>query len=241
MQELLKDEIENLGGSFDKLEEAAMSMMLSPGKVLLQRVVDSHRNGYQNSSIPCECGSSKKFIQHRPIDIHTLFGWIKLKRAYYHCQDCGAGLAPYDVTSSFGSGPLSPALAKACCVLAVDDSFEQTSRKIEQLFGQKVSDNTIERAVYQVGSIAYKQQQQQMEEFLCHRHISPSDFKPESHNNSADVTTVHEVDVCHEVKIGSIYWQDVLFVSGKRYVGFFENSEIFDCQLCLESFPLVFR
>ena len=45
---------------------------------LLQRVVDSGPNGYKGSSMPCECDSSMKFVQHRPRDIHTLFGWIKL-------------------------------------------------------------------------------------------------------------------------------------------------------------------
>ena len=101
MQELLKDEIENFGGDLGKLEETVMVMMMSFGKGLLQRVVDSSRNGYQDSSIPCGCGSSKKFIQHRPKDIHSLFGWIKLKRADYNCRDCGDSLAPYDVTSGY--------------------------------------------------------------------------------------------------------------------------------------------
>ena len=106
MKELLKDEIENFGGDLGKLEQAVKAMMMSSGKGPLQRVVDSCRNGYEGgSSIPCECDGSMKFIQHRPRDIHTLFGWIKLKRAYYHCQDCGAGSAPYDAAGSLKNLP----------------------------------------------------------------------------------------------------------------------------------------
>lgn len=131
MQELLKDEIKNFGGDFSKLEQAVMVMMMPYGKGLLQRVVDSGPNGYKGSSIPCECGSSKKFVQHRSKDIHSLFGWIRLRRAYYHCPDCGESLLPYDLASGLGSDQLSPGLAKACCLLAVDDSFAQTSRKVE--------------------------------------------------------------------------------------------------------------
>jgi len=89
MQELLKDEVKNFSGDFGKLVQAVIVIMMSFGKELLQRLVDSGTNGYKGSSIPCECGSSKKFVQHRTRDIHTLFGWIKLKRAYYNCQDCG--------------------------------------------------------------------------------------------------------------------------------------------------------
>jgi len=101
MQELLKDEIENFGGDLGKLEQAVKAMMMSFGKGLLQRVVESCPNGYEGgSSIACDqCDGSMKFIQHRPRDIHTLFGWIKLKRAYYHCSDCGAVSVPYDKAS----------------------------------------------------------------------------------------------------------------------------------------------
>ncbi len=162
MQELLKDEIKNFSGDFGKLEQEVMAMMMSFGKGLLQRLVDCGPNGYKGCSMPCECNSSMKFVQHRPRDIHTLFGWIKLKRAYYHCQDCRASLAPYDKSSGLGSQQLSPGLAKACCLLAVDDSFAQTSRKLEELFGQKVSERTVERGVHQVGSVALGQQNQEL-------------------------------------------------------------------------------
>ncbi len=103
MQELLKYEIKSFGGDFENTEQAATAMIMSFGKGLLQRAVDSTRNGYKGSSITCECGRSMKFVQHRHRDIHTLFGWIRLKRAYYHCQECGTGLSPYDVTSGSGT------------------------------------------------------------------------------------------------------------------------------------------
>lgn len=139
------------------------------GQGLMQRLVNRSLNGYQGPAIHCECGSSMKFMQHRPKDVHTLFGWIKIRRAYYRCQDCGRTTFPYDIASGLGSEQISPALAKACCMLAVDDSFEQTSRKIEALFGQKVSDNTIERVVHRVGSVAAEQADQQLQGFFKHK------------------------------------------------------------------------
>ena len=65
MQELLKDEIKNFNGDFSKLEQMVMAMMMSFGKGLLQRVVNSGVNGSQGSSIPCKCDNSMKFVQHR--------------------------------------------------------------------------------------------------------------------------------------------------------------------------------
>jgi hypothetical protein len=235
MQELLKDEIKNFGGDFGKLEQAVMAMMMSFGKGLLQRIVDSGVNGSQGSSIPCKCDKSMKFVQHRPRDIHSLFGWIKIKRAYYHCPDCGTGLAPYDKSSGLGSEQLSPGLAKACCLLAVDDSFAQTSRKLEELFGQKVSERTVERVVHQVGSVVLTQQDKELNSFFTDRRMPQAEANPERLYVAADGTTAHETDSWHEVKVGSIYWKDERFERVGRYVGRFDNSEIFGWHLWMEA------
>jgi len=235
MQELLKDEIKNFNGDFGKLEQAVMAMMMSFGKGLLQRIVDSGVNGSQGSSIPCKCDNSMKFVQHRPRDIHSLFGWIKIKRAYYHCSDCGTGLAPYDKSSGLGSEQLSPGLAKACCLLAVDDSFAQTSRKLEELFGQKVSERTVERVVHQVGSVVLTQQDEELNSFFTDRRMPQAEANPQRLYVAADGTTAHETDGWREVKVGSIYWKDERFERVGRYVGRFDNSEIFGWHLWMEA------
>ncbi|MFQ6079300.1 MAG: hypothetical protein ACE5NJ_09225 [Thermodesulfobacteriota bacterium] len=144
LEQLLKQEIKDFRGDFAELEQAVMRMMMSLGKGLLQRFVDNNTHGYQGSNMLCNCGGWMKFIQHRPRDIHSLFGWIKLRRAYYHCSDWGTGLAPYDKASGLGSQQISPALAKARCILAVDNSFEQVSEEIQQLYGQRVCDDVVE-------------------------------------------------------------------------------------------------
>lgn len=235
MQELLKDEVKNLHGDFGELEQAVMEMMMSFGKGLLQRSVDCGPNGYQGSSIPCEHGGSMKFMQHRARDIHSLFGWIRLKRAYYNCQDCGTGLAPYDVASGLGPEQLSPGLAKACCLLAVDDSFAQTSQKIEELFGQKVSERTVERVVHRVGSVALQQQNQQLDSFFTDRQIPQAQANPKRLYLAVDGTTAHETDGWHEVKVGSIYWENERFERVGRYVSRFDNSETFGWHFWMEA------
>jgi hypothetical protein len=235
MQELLKDEIKNFGDDFGKLEQAVMTMMMSFGKGLLQRVVDSGLNGYQGGSIPCECGSSKKFVQHRPKDIHTLFGWIRIKRAYYRCPDCSESLIPYDLAGGLGSEQLSPGLAKACCLLAVDDSFAQTSQKIKELFGQKVSERTVERVVHRAGSVVLEQQNQELESFFADRQVPQTQTNPERLYVAVDGTTAHETDGWHEVKVGSIYWENERFKRIAHYVGRFDNSETFGWYVWMEA------
>ena len=126
---------EAFGGELELLSdlgslEAVISKKLQTlGQGLLQRMVRRKPNGYEGSSVGCSCGRRKRFIGHRSRQIHTVFGWVEIPRAYYHCDNCKSSDAPYDRAAGLGSEQISPALAKACCLLAVDDSFDESARK----------------------------------------------------------------------------------------------------------------
>jgi len=241
LEETFAEEITLAGNDLGSLEMLVKEKMQLLGQGLLQRLVDRGANGYKGGSMACKCGSSMKFIQHRSKDIHTLFGWITVKRAYYHCPDCGESLFPYDVASGLGSEQVSVGLAKACCLLAVDDSFEQSSRKIEAITGQKVSDNTIERVVCKVGSVTQEQQNQQLQSFFEDKQVPESQTKPERLYVATDGTTVHEIDGWHETKVAVIYFEDAHKKRKSRYVGHFASSETFGWHLWLEACRYGFR
>jgi hypothetical protein len=241
LEESFAQELTLAGNDLGSLEMLLKEKLQLLGKGLLQRLVNRGANGYEGSSMACNCGGSVKFVQHRSKDIHTLFGWITVKRAYYYCAACGSTLAPYDKASGLGSAQLSPGLAKACCLLAVDDSFEQSSRKIEALTGQKVSDNTIERVVYQAGSVAQEQQNQQLQGFFEHKEIPESQTKPERLYVAVDGTTVHETDGWHETKVAVVYFEDKQEQRKSCYIGRFDNSETFGWHVWLEACKCGFR
>jgi len=233
LEETFSEEIALVEQDLGSLEEMVIKKMRLLGQGLLQQLVKRKPNGYAGSSLICKCGGLMKFVQHRNKDIHTLFGWIKISRAYYRCPDCGKSIFPYDVVSGLGSEQLSPALAKACSLVAVDDSFEQTSRKLEELFGQEVSDTTIERVVHQVGSVALQQQDQTFEDFSSMRQFPKPEVTPQRLYVAADGTTVHETDGWHECKIGTIYFEDERNNRKSCYVGRFDNSRVFGWHLWL--------
>ncbi len=241
LQTLIEQEVENFTNDLGKMESTVKELMASLGKGVLQRLVNRKPNGYQGSSIACQCGSPMKFVQHRKRNIHTIFGWITVKRAYYHCTNCGRGFAPYDRDSGLGSEQLSPVLAKACCLLAVDDSFEQVSRKIEALFGQRVCDDTVKDVVHNVGAVVLQQQDREGESFFDGKQIPHPQANPERLYVTVDGTTVHEEDAWHEVKVGCIYWEDQRLNRISRYVGRFDNSENFGCHVWFEACRCGFR
>jgi len=117
----------------------------------------------------------------------------------------------------------------------VDDSFEQVSRKIEQVFGQKVSANTIERLTHQVGTVILQQADEDLANVRKNRDIPEARITPKRLYIAADGTTVHETDSWRESKIGVIYWEDERRDRKSCYVGRFDNSETFGWHLWLES------
>lgn len=230
-----KHDFELIQEDLGALERAVQEKMQLLGKVLLQKLLDSGFHGYQGTSVACRCGGSMNFIQHRPKNIHTVFGWINVKRSYYYCPDCGYSFVPFDKASGLGSEQISPGLAQACCLLAVDDSFQQVSRKIEHLFGQHICDDTVKQVVHKTGSVALLQYNEKLESFLANRQIPEAQANPQKLYITVDGTTVHEDDGWHEAKIGCIYWEDEQFNRQRRYVASLDNSEVFGWQLWLEA------
>lgn len=191
-------------GDLRASEQQIQDLMKSLGAGLLQRLVDRGPNGYQGSAIPCACGQTMRFVGHRPRSIHTALGYITIQRAYYHCPACHQSQVPYDRASGLGPEQLSPALAQACCLLTVDDSFAETASKIQRLFGETVGDVTVERVVQHVGRVRVQQQEAQLQRFQDQREIPTPQACPQRLYVTADGTTAHERGRWHEAKVGCL-------------------------------------
>jgi hypothetical protein len=221
------EELSLISGDLGALEDRVTVWMREWGRELLQRAVSQGARGYQGTGKACACGGWSRFMGYRARSLHTTVGWITIQRAYYYCSACGTAEHPYDQASGLGSESLSAGLAKACCTLAVANSFSDSSRMIEQLFGQKVSPNTLERLVHHVGSAIRDQQSRCLDQCLQAHQPPVCDKPPQRLYLAADGTTVHERDGWHESKVGCISWQDGHGVRQQCYVGAFESAERF--------------
>jgi hypothetical protein len=216
-----------LVGDLGELEAAIQQKMRTLGQGLLQRIIRRKHHGYEGGSLACSCGHRMRFVGHRARKIHTLFGWIEVSRAYYHCDRCHASRVPYDPAAGLGPEQTSPGLAKACCLLTVDDSFELSARKIKELMGQEVSPNTIERLAHQVGGQVLKQQDQQLKDFWADHQPPPATAHPKRLYVTMDGTTVHEKDGWHDAKAGRLYWEDDRCRPQSYTLGRFDDSQTF--------------
>jgi len=84
---LIEQDVENFSDDMGKTETAVKKLMKLLGNGLLQRLFDRGPNDYKGSSIVCQRESIMRFVQHRKRNIHTVFGWITVMRAYCHCTN----------------------------------------------------------------------------------------------------------------------------------------------------------
>jgi hypothetical protein len=106
---------------------------------------------------------------------------------------------------------------------------------VEELFGQEVSANTIERLVQHVGAVVTAQQQENLDRFQQNHDLPACDQPPPRLYVAADGTTVHEREGWHESKVGCLSWEDPRQGRQQRYVGGFDEAERFGQSLWWEA------
>ena len=84
------------------------SSMHGVGGVLLAKMLDSDP-GYRGPRVRCRLGHEADFIDYRSKNVLTVLSRIQIRRAYYHCATCQAGVIPKDadldiVATSFSPG-----------------------------------------------------------------------------------------------------------------------------------------
>lgn len=190
--------------------------------------------GYEGSSRACDnpdCGHDQKFIEHRPRTLTTLLGQVTIKRAYYHCKQCGCSCCPYDQRIGLGSGQTSVGLAKAASLLAVLDPFIPAATILQELTGQRLGDRTIHRVARKVGRVASEREKQlALAMATWSVPIRGIEVRPRRLYIAVDGVMVHR-EQWNEAKCVTCYWEEADGKGGvrrqARYAVRFESAELF--------------
>jgi len=241
MEAAFRSEVHLAGQDLGTLEWAVQDRLRSWGQGLLQRLVDHASQQESSEPFPCPCGGQFHVQGYRPRQIQTLFGAVMIHRAYFRCCRCGTGRIPYDQASGLGPSQISPGLARACSLVAVDGSFASTAQKVEALTGQRVSPKTVERVAEQVGAAALAQQEAAWNQFQQTREPPMEEQTPARLYIAVDGTTVHEQEGWHESKVAAESWEDPRKNRQVRYVGRFSDSESFGQQVWAQACRWGFR
>ena len=108
--------------------------------------------GYRGARVPCGQGHEAEFVSYRDKVIDTVLGPVALSRAWYHCAQCGHGLAPRDAELGVAGVSMSPGLAAMNDRVAAAGPFAKAAGLLEDLAGVRLTAKRVERAAEASGT-----------------------------------------------------------------------------------------
>jgi hypothetical protein len=99
------------GAGLEAAERAIRAAVLELGRAVLEPLLAADA-GYRGPRADCGHGHQAGFVSCRGKTIDTVLGPVTLRRAWYHCAECGHGLAPRDAGLGVAGDTMSPGLAR---------------------------------------------------------------------------------------------------------------------------------
>jgi hypothetical protein len=125
--------------------------LLRLGGSMLGELLATDR-GYRGPQVPCGQGHEALFTGYRDKSFDTVLGLVTLTRAWYHCAQCGHGLAPRDAELGVAGVSLSPGLAAMNDQAAAAVPFTGAAGLLEDLAGVRLTAKRVERAAEASGA-----------------------------------------------------------------------------------------
>lgn len=126
-----------------------MGLRLS-GKVL-EKVLNADGGSYRGSIIDCGKGHQARFVEQREKELVTVVGPVPVRRAYYHCGCCGAGVVPKDVELDIVGTSFSPGVKRMMGYVGGREPFENGRMSLKELAGVEISTKAVERTAEAIG------------------------------------------------------------------------------------------
>jgi hypothetical protein len=125
--------------------------MLAVGCGMLGQLLAAD-SGYRGPRVPCGQGHEAVFTAYRDKAIDTVLGPVTLNRAWYHCAECGHGVAPRDAELGVAGASMSPGLAAMNDLAAAAGPFAGAARLLEELAGVRLDARRAGRAAEASGA-----------------------------------------------------------------------------------------
>ncbi len=226
------------------------------GGVLLERLLNADGGGYRGARIPCGAGHHATFVDSRRKTVRTVLGPVAIRRAYYHCAVCHAGVIPKDRDLDIVETTFSPGVRRMLGRVGAKEPFEAGRRDLEALAGVLVTTKAVERVAEVLGHQIERVAEQERASALAGR-VVPLQGVPKLYI-AIDATGVpvvpHETDgrpgkeatgraKTREAKLGCVFTQTGLDAKGRpvrdpastTYVGAIETAEAFGRRIYAEA------
>ena len=103
-------------------------------------------HGHRGPRIDCGAAHQAEFVSYRDKNLDTVLGPVTLRRAYYHCGDCGHGMVPRDDELGVAGASLSPGLRAMVARAGATVPFAKAADLLASLAGVALTTKRVERS-----------------------------------------------------------------------------------------------
>jgi hypothetical protein len=169
----------------------------------IERVDEGRR--CRTRATPCGCGARARFVGYRSRNIMSLYGTVRVKRAYHRCGQCGTGLFVWDQAQGLNGLVWTPLVKSLVAEVAGRLAYGESVRLLARLTGLAIEESSSERIVQEVGGRLRAQESDQMALAICGGLPGPVVEAAGRQYVAIDGTKAHIDGVWHEVKTALTY------------------------------------
>jgi hypothetical protein len=218
--------------TFDEIETKVREVMLEIGRRTIETIIRVRGTGYTNETIQTPSGEIAEYRENRTRTIKTLMGPVEIQRAYYHIGKGKGGYVPLDKSLSLPQEQYSYAVQEQMSLYAIEDSYEESAKKLRYTFPVEASGSTVRRIIQERGKEIYQEEVAKVAAIFSHKQPVP-DPEIESVQRGyvgADGVMVPTVEGYREMKVATTY--DTSFAretvaDNLYYNAVFADAEVF--------------
>jgi hypothetical protein len=158
---------------FDSIESQVRAVVLEIGRLTLETIIKVRGTGYAGKRITTPSGKKAKYREMRSRTMGTLMGKVEIPRAYYHLGKGKGGYVPLDESLSLPQEQYSYAVQEQMGLYAIEDSYEESAKKLRYTFPIDASGSTVGRISKKHGSEIYQEEMDRVEAIFGHKQPPP--------------------------------------------------------------------
>lgn len=151
--------------SLEEAEALAAQARQLVGQAVLEAGLHSQdaQATYQGRYLPCPCGAQARFVGYRARWVRSVYGEVRVRRAYYHCCACHTGHLPWDRAQGLTDKAETPRLKGAVCQVMGRLVYAEGVTLLWDLGGVCLEESTAEAIVQEVGPRIRAEERTQVE------------------------------------------------------------------------------
>lgn len=163
-------------GSLDEAEAVAFEVRRIVGELVFELGLlnITGKSSYRGTTLPCTCGSTKRFVNYRKRWVKSMCGETQIERAYYHCsgKKHGEGVKqdppPWDQEQGLTRLIGTPRFKAAVCRVMGAVPYSNGVDLISELCGVSIEESTAEAIMLEVGPRIRAMEEQRVEQVKLH-------------------------------------------------------------------------